>query len=138
LLNRGVDAIEEGHRDTRRKFLWTWLAIGILAMLCGFGVASGLTNAHNRSEDAKARAAEVKAQSDDIVRFLKGEDGLPGVPGKDGVVGAPGNPGAQGDPGPRGPAGPKGSTGAKGATGATGAVGAVGAAGAPGAQGGPG
>lgn len=135
LVNRGVAAIEQSAQGTRRRFFWTWLALGMLALISGAGVFIGLTNLNDRQEKAKETVNAVQTQSDDIVSFLKGDQGLPGVPGANGEIGTPGNPGARGEPGPPGSEGPKGEMGAKGSTGAVGGAGAPGAPGAAGAAG---
>ena len=147
---------------SRSRFLWTWLAIGLLAILTCFTILLALRNADTNLEqtDDIARVAQTTADSaqqssDDIVAYMRGEQGIPGVPGTDGQDGTPGQPGAAeagepgepgdqgpkgdrgeaGSPGPTGPVGSTGPTGVTGTTGSTGPMGEPGGSGSPGSDG---
>ena len=94
---------------SRRRFLGTWLALGTLAILTGVALTLAIRNADTNLEqtDDIARVAQSTADgaqesTDDVVRFLRGEQGIPGVPGANGEDGTPGQPGASAQPGDRG------------------------------------
>ena len=80
-----IAELAEATQDTvaysRKRFLWTWLVLGLLAFFIGLSLFLGIRNAQDQADLAKAKAASAKQQSDDIVGFLKGDNGLPGVPG---------------------------------------------------------
>lgn len=112
-------------RITQRRFLWTWLAGGAVALLAGVAMLLAI----KASNDAQDKATQV-------VQYLKGEQGIPGVPGANGEIGAPGNPGARGPIGPQGPTGPPGDSGPTGpASTESGPQGTTGNPGPQGAQG---
>ena len=149
--NTVVDQFDEQNRQAlqygRHRFLWTWLAVGLLAVLTAISLEVAVTTAHRQNEsvkvtaaDASATADSAQASNDEVVKYLKGEQGIPGVPGSDGKTGSPGLPSSEPGPeGPRGVAGPAGSVGAAGPAGAAGAAstapGPAGAAGTVGDQG---
>lgn len=146
---------------SRRRFLWTWLAISLLAILTCAALWLGIRGAQNDNAQNTVLAANANHTADtakegtkDVTLFLRGQQGLPGVPGADGKDGSPGQPGAPGSalanqvaataaavsnekatPGPAGPAGPMGTTGPLGPIGPAGNSGASGQPGAQGAQG---
>ena len=133
----------------RSRLLGTWFALALLAL----GVAilflawrEQSDTDHEQSRDiaelADDKATEAEQGHDEVVSYLRGEQGIPGVPGADGDEGSPGQPGsgeagAAGERGERGAQGPAGPTGAPGPAGQVGAVGpaGVGEPGAPGASG---
>lgn len=141
---------------SRTRFLWTWIALSLLAMLIGFGAftvthiqANVNTNAKrialgNRLASLTANNTAVKAQETSdkntetnkrVVSFLKGERGLSGVPGSNGTPGTPGKPGLRGGNGPQGAKGDKGDPGATGQAGQPGATGSRGDTGSSGSSG---
>ena len=146
---------------SRRRFLWTWLAVGVLAIMTGIALISAGRTAETNLEqtDDIARVADqtadaAQASTDQVVSFLRGEQGIPGVPGANGEDGTPGQPGTgasepgrqgakgdQGEPGSQGPpgttggSGPAGSMGQPGSIGLTGTVGEAGPKGEDGAAG---
>ena len=98
---------------SRKRFLGTWLAIALLAILiCLLALTSLRTASTNldQNEDiarvANKTADEASASTDDITAYLRGEQGIPGVPGANGADGTPGQPSSE--PGPEGPKGAKG------------------------------
>ena len=138
---------------SRKRFLATWLAVALLALLVGIALflsATASDDAKEASSDAQHASDLALKQSDQTLAYLRGEQGIPGVPGSNGEDGTPGLPGSGGEPGERGPAGPRGEPGAEGSpgpmgspgptgpTGATGLTGAAGTEGATGATGEPG
>jgi hypothetical protein len=139
LLDRGVSAIEQSAQQTRKRFLWTWLAVACLALFTGVALllaihTAGEQNdlAHDQADLAQHTADQAKTTADDTVKYLRGEQGIPGVPGTNGQEGTPGLPGATGEAGAQGPAG---SAGQKGDTGAQGPAGSPGSTGSPGPAG---
>ena len=132
LVTRGVDAIHKAARQNHRRFIYTWLLLGLLTVVIAILFLITIHTAVAQNDLAQATADSAKKTSDDTLKYLQGEQGLPGVPGSNGVDGTPGLPGSVGETGPPGPAGPKGDTGPKGDAGSVGATGPVGAAGAPG------
>ena len=158
--NKLLDRLQSNTRDAlhyaRSRFLGTWLALSLLALVAGLSFWLGLKNAsdqndltHDVAMTADETANKGAEQSDQILRYLKGEEGIPGVPGANGEDGTPGQPGSEGipgDPGERGPPGEQGTQGGEGPqgpsgsgiTGPTGAVGPMGEAGLPGPPGGAG
>ena len=134
------DLAGEFERSTRRtlhysrhRFLWTWLALGLLAFATGvlFLVADRQGDIDDEqtleiAELADDKAVAAQESSDEVVSFLRGEQGIPGVPGADGEEGTPGQPGE--GAGERGPAGPEGPAGPVGPIGPEGPLGAPGAA----------
>ena len=129
----------------RSRFLWTWLAIGCLALLTGFALVLATQTAETNlkqtddiarlakqtSTQADTTATAAKEQSDQTVAYLRGEQGIPGVPGSNGVDGTPGQlSSVAGPPGPKGADGEAGSPGTPGTTGTAGPVGPSGAFGA--------
>lgn len=138
LVSRGVEAIENSAQWSRKRFLWTWTALCGLALLIGLTMFVAIRAASTANDTAQKTANQAKATSDDTLKYLQGEQGLPGVPGANGVDGTPGLPGGEGKPGETGPAGPKGDTGAKGDTGPAGTPGVAGVAGTQGTAGPPG
>ena len=152
--NEIVDRFDAQNRETlqygRHRFLWTWLAVGLLAVLTAISLEVAVTTAHRQNEsvkvtasDASATADNAQASNDEVVKYLKGEQGIPGVPGANGKNGSPGLPSSEPGPqGPRGVSGPAGTAGAVGPAGAastvpgpTGAAGTIGPAGTPGEAG---
>ena len=153
-----VTRFEEANRKalwySRSRFLWTWLALGLLALATGilFLVAEHQGDVDNDqtkdiAELASDKATKAQKSTNQVVSFLRGEQGIPGVPGADGEDGTPGQPGSAGTskPGPRGPAGEAGPPGPIGPAGppgdsltATGVLGEQGPAGPAGAKGDPG
>ena len=152
------EATRESLHYSRHRFLWTWLALGLLAFATGvlFLLADRQQDVNNdQAEDiamlADDKATKAQNQTDDVVKYLQGEQGIPGVPGADGEVGSPGLP-AMGERGPAGPVGPPGPQGVQGlpgpsgegvfttsgAEGVAGPQGPQGAAGAAGVKGDPG
>lgn len=135
-----VDQIEKGNKHilqySRLRFLATWLAVACLAIMTCAALVSASRNAQTDIEqtDDIARVANTTAESaeqdtDDIVAYMRGEQGIPGVPGSNGTDGSPGLPGGSGEPGPEGPKGDKGDTGPAGTSGTPGSMGASGSAG---------
>ena len=135
-------------RYSRTRFLGTWFAIAVLAMLTGFALLLAEQTANRQDDAARAlsanashKAKTAQESTDQIVLYLQGKQGIPGVPGANGQDGAPGQPGSipselppgprgpQGHPGPRGPLGEAGLPGADGLTGPTGFPGEAGPAG---------
>ena len=155
--NTLLDRFDEQNRQAlqygRHRFLWTWLAVGLLAMLTAVALEVAIRTAHRQNEsvkvtasDASATADSAQASNDEVVKYLKGEQGIPGVPGANGTTGSPGlpssEPGPEGPRGVAGPAGPAGTAGPAGAAstvpgpaGATGTAGPAGTAGEAGAAG---
>lgn len=118
-------------RYSRLRFLGTWIVIALLAILTAIALSLAIHSAGTNLQqtDDIARVADDNAQAakestDDVVKYLKGEQGIPGVPGANGVDGTPGQPSSE--PGPAGKDGPKGDTGAMGPIGPTGPQGAAG------------
>ena len=119
---------------SRKRFLWTWLALGLLALAIAilFLVWNEQANTDEDQTRDIAELSQEKAESaqkdtDAIGAYLRGDQGLPGVPGADGEDGTPGLPGTgeMGAPGGRGPAGPVGPAGPAGPPGPQGPPGAV-------------
>lgn len=105
-------------RYARLRFLATWVAVGVLAILTGAAIILASENAHTNQEQTSAiakvsskTADSAKDQSDQIILYLQGKQGIPGVPGANGKDGEPGQPGSVPSELPPGPAGPKGDTG---------------------------
>ena len=120
-------------RYCRSRLLGTWLALGLLALATGvlFVVADreGDINDNQTREIAMLaddKAAAAQEQNDDVVAYLRGEQGIPGVPGANGEDGSPGLPG-QGEAGAAGERGPAGTQGPVGALGPVGPAGPAGA-----------
>lgn len=141
-----TDQLQKGNKQTlhysRSRFLMTWLALGLLAILIGITMLVALRQADTNLQqtDDIARVANTTADAavedtDQIVAYMRGEQGIPGVPGANGVDGSPGLPGESGTPGPEGPPGDPGEIGAQGPAGSTGSIGAVGPQGPQGAFG---
>ena len=155
-----VDQVHKGNKQSlqysRMRFLATWLALALLAILICVTLVASSRNAQTDLEQtddiarvANTTADDAKQDTDDIVAYMRGEQGIPGVPGTSGVDGSPGLPGESGtgeqgekgdkgdtgDPGATGPAGTAGSTGSTGPTGPQGAFGAIGPVGPTGAAG---
>ena len=142
LLGRVTEGNESTLRYSRQRFLGTWLALAGLALLASLALWLGIDASHQAeqlADQADVKASDAQQSTDDVVKFLRGEQGIPGVPGADGEDGTPGQPGSagsgaagpsgqQGDRGPQGPPGPVGQAG----------VGATGTTGLPGEQGGTG
>lgn len=131
---------------SRKRFLGTWLAIAVLALLiCVLALTSLRTASTNldQNEDiarvANTTADEAEQSTDDITAYLRGEQGIPGVPGESGQTGTPGlpssEPGPKGDKGDTGTSGSSGPTGAMGSTGSSGPLGGMGPAGSDGVNG---
>ena len=149
--NKLLDQIQANTRRAlryaRSRFLGTWLALSLLALIAGLSFWLGLDNAQDQNDlthevamQADETATKGADQSDQILRFLRGEEGIPGVPGANGEDGTPGQPGSEGTPGEsgeRGPAGQQGTQGTQGTQGPPGPTG-VGTTGIPGIQGEPG
>src|SRR5207344_3418634 len=89
LVTRGVDAIRKAAEDNRRRFLWTWLAMGLLASLIGLTLWLSIRTADSQTELAQKTANQAKQTSDETLAYLRGEQGIPGVPGASGVDGTP-------------------------------------------------
>lgn len=135
---------------------WGILATLAVVILVGvfFAAREFGTDRQELRDDAtiakrKAERTQDRSKSNDrritrVVKFLRGEQGLPGVPGRNGKIGAPGPAGMPGDrgpagrPGPQGPPGATGPEGPRGPGGPSGAPGPQGEAGPPGAEGPPG
>lgn len=92
-------------------------------------------NVQGQTKTTREKAAAADKRSKTILKYLRGEQGIPGVPGKDGVKGAPGPAGPQGKVGPPGPPGPVGPPGEPGKDGEPGAPGERGPQGLPGPAG---
>ena len=153
--NELVDQIDEQNRRTlqygRKRFLWTWLAMGLLALLIGIALEVAVETAKRQNENVKLSADTANTKADantasneEITKYLKGEQGIPGVPGANGKDGTPGLPSSiPGPAGPTGAAGPTSTTpGPAGPAGADGSpstvAGPLGPSGAPGTEGPPG
>jgi Collagen triple helix repeat (20 copies) len=132
--------VDKGNKQvlhySRSRFLMTWLALGGLAILIGITMLVAIQTADTNLEqtDDIARVANTTADAaaqdtDDIVAYMRGEQGIPGVPGTSGEDGTPGLPGGSGEPGEPGPEGPKGDQGSPGSMGVNGPVGPQGLAG---------
>ena len=134
----------------RHRFLWTWLAVALLAVLTAIALEVSVNTAKRQSDTisdtadtASEQASAAQASTEEVQKYLKGEQGIPGVPGTDGKTGTPGLPSST--PGPTGKAGPPGVAGETGpqgvageastAPGPSGAMGAAGTTGNPGAPG---
>ena len=141
-----ADQIDAQTRRTleygRHRFLWTWLAVALLAILTSVSLILAANTAKHQNENVKLTADTAKTQADataasneEITKYLKGEQGIPGVPGANGKDGAPGQPGSVPSELPPGPTGPKGATGAAGPPGEPGAAGTPGETGTAGAAG---
>ena len=131
LLQQISDNTAKALRYSRLRFLATWLALGLLAILtcaaliaASRGAQTDLQHTEDIAQVADENAAEAQQSTDDVVKYLRGEQGIPGVPGANGVDGTPGQPSSE--PGPAGSDGPKGDTGAMGPIGPTGPQGAAG------------
>ena len=134
LLDKIIDSTKNVVRYMRQRFLWTWFAIGLLAVLTAFSLwlatrsaQTNLDQANDIARIANETADSAKKQSDQTTAYLKGEQGIPGVPGANGVDGTPGQPSSVA--GPAGPTGPKGDSGSPGANGNAGSTGPMGLAG---------
>lgn len=133
---------------SRARFLATWLAVALLACLTSLALVIAANTARRQNDavqvsadSAKVTADTAVASNEEIVKYLKGEQGIPGVPGANGKNGAPGQPGSVPSdlpPGPAGPKGEKGSPGTQGPAGASGVDGLTGQMGATGLSGTPG
>ena len=108
LADKAQANLHEGVQYSRRRFLGTWLALALLALLTGILGFVALSTESENDEQAReiarlanARGVATQQQADDIEAYLRGEQGLPGVPGADGEDGTPGLPGtgAPGEPG---------------------------------------
>ena len=97
--NELLDQLGEQNSDvlqySRHRFLWTWLALALLAVAMGFttllALRSADTNLDQTDDIAKVAHNEAKVANqdvDDIMKFLKGEEGIPGVPGSNGQDGS--------------------------------------------------
>ena len=121
----------------RLRLLWTWLAVGVLAILTSIALLLAIRNANTDLEQtddiakvANATAEKANQDTDDITAYLRGEQGIPGVPGADGKTGQPGLPSSEaGSSGPKGDKGDSGTAGPAGATGPAGPAGPMGTAG---------
>lgn len=127
---------------SRRRFLWTWLALGLLGLMTAVAIWLAIRSVEQSQKTTEAVAAQARhtadgaqESNDQIVAYMRGEQGIPGVPGANGQDGSPGMPGSSGTPGAEGPKGPKGDTGPAGAAGTAGSQGPAGTAGAVGPQG---
>jgi hypothetical protein len=144
LLMEGSELADNEIRNARKTSLRLWLAIALLAFFVGLAIWLSIHAAHTATEQAKSKAADALASSEGVVRYLRGEQGIAGVPGRNGEIGSPGLPGSEGPPGSQGPKGIQGPKGAKGQagepgqTGETGPPGPAGATGEKGEQGAPG
>ena len=119
-----VEANAATLRYSRSRLLATWAALALLAVLVAAlfwawreGEQTNDEQTRDIAELADDKATKSQESSDDVVSYLRGEQGIPGVPGSNGVNGSPGLPGS----GERGPAGEPGATGPQGAQGAPGA-----------------
>jgi type II secretory pathway pseudopilin PulG len=146
LLEQISDNTRQALRYARLRFLGTWIAVALLAVLTGIALFATGRNTRTdlqQTEDiarvAHTTADQAKTQGDDTVAYLKGDQGIPGVPGANGQDGSPGLPsaeaGPQGAPGAKGEPGTPGQTGQAGQAGAFGPVGPVGIAGSQGPAG---
>lgn len=134
LLEQIADNTRQALRYSRNRFLATWLAVALLAILTCIALVAASRNAQtdlDQNEDiakvANTNAKEANATTDDVVSYLRGEQGIPGVPGANGVDGTPGQPssepGPQGERGTIGPIGPQGPFGPVGPAGPAGPAG---------------
>jgi Collagen triple helix repeat (20 copies) len=150
ILDRAQANLRAGVGYARTRFLWTWLALAVLAVLIGLALFFADRNSDinaAQSDDianiARKEAQAAQESSDDITKFLRGEAGIPGVPGANGEDGSPGQPGSpgsatagqEGPPGPEGEIGPIGPAGPLGPVGDPGIQGTQGIAGGTGSQG---
>ena len=110
LLKQISDNTQAALRYARMRFLGTWLAVGLLALLTCIALLLASENAKTNLKQtndianvAHDTADEARAQSDQTVAYLRGEQGIPGVPGANGKDGTPGQPSST--PGPAGPTG---------------------------------
>jgi type II secretory pathway pseudopilin PulG len=113
------------HRD--RRFYYTWVAIALLAIISSTAIILAQRASNQVTKEVQATATHAVEQNDQIVAYMRGEQGIPGVPGSNGQDGSPGLPGSTGTPGATGPPGPKGPTGSAGDTGPAGGIGPSGA-----------
>lgn len=145
-----LEQISKNTRDalrySRMRFLSTWIAVALLAILTAIAlnlaIGSAQTNLEQTDDIARVSADTAdaaKEQSDQTVAYLRGEQGIPGVPGANGQDGTPGQPssepGPQGEPGPAGEQGTAGQAGIAGQLGPAGTMGLMGQQGAQGSQG---
>lgn len=137
LLDKVIDNTKQVVQFMRTRFLWTWAAISLLALLTCFSLLLATRNAETNLEQtddiarvANTTADSAKKASDQTTAYLKGEQGIPGVPGANGQDGTPGQPSSE--PGPAGPAGSPGAKGDAGQAGANGTAGSTGLSGAAG------
>lgn len=140
---RAIDALRPRHVQTVRDNLARGVSlasivfIGILAFLTIPRLGTQVDDNTEKAQTATRKSDAADKRSGDIVKYLKGDRGIPGVPGRGGVTGAPGPPGARGQRGPRGAQGALGPTGPTGPRGPAGRAGdsTVGPAGKPGEPG---
>src|SRR5262245_58191333 len=99
------EQLEASHRSTlgysRRRFLWTWLAVALLAILVALAVWLSVETAKRQNatttdlaNTADNSAGRANDKTNNVYLYLRGERGLPGVPGADGKPGTPGQPGS--------------------------------------------
>lgn len=138
LLNQSRQLDRQASHANHRRFLITWILLGLMAMALGLALYLSIDQATHKADQIKTTADEAKTTADQTQAYLRGEQGLPGVPGTNGQIGSPGLPGARGETGPPGPEGAKGEPGKSGQTGAAGAQGSQGPPGATGPSGGSG
>ena len=131
---------KETLRYSRERFLGTWLALSLLALLAGLALWLSIDTAReqdDQTEEVAMQASETadgaQQSSEEIVSYMQGDSGLPGVPGEDGQEGEPGLPSSE--PGPQGEPGEQGEPGTPGAAGTAGPMGVAGTAGSPGPAG---
>ena len=143
----------------KRQLRWTWIALSLMvALICAqMAMLAFKSNEADQKVVERTRVVERTAEraedkSQDVVEYLRGEQGLPGAPGKpgangvslkgprgdagrDGQDGASGSDGSNGKDGADGPEGRNGVDGTSGKDGVDGADGPAGPAGPAGPQG---
>lgn len=127
-------------RYARMRFLATWAAVGLLAILVCLALSLAINTSKTNLEQtddiavlASDTADDAQETADQTVSYLRGDQGIPGVPGANGEDGAPGQPAS--NTGARGPAGPAGPSGPAGPFGPIGPIGQPGPAGIDGQNG---
>ncbi len=111
-----------GEHDTRH-----WLrrytpifATALISLVTAGAIAYIVLSQRAQGDANENRSRAADTRSKQVVRYLKGEQGIPGVPGRNGVKGAPGPAGRTGKAGPRGPRGRTGPQGPQGPAGQAG------------------
>ena len=127
---------KQGRRNlqyARSRLIGTWLAVACLALLTAIALWAAIHNAKtdaDQSRDianvANTTAEEAAQGTDQVVSYMRGEEGIPGVPGESGQDGTAGLPSSE--PGPQGERGERGEPGTPGANGIAGPIGPMGLA----------